>query len=374
MNRVITINLNSKAYQLEEAGYEALRKYLDEAKAALRDDPDRDEIMADFEQAVADKCEACLTNGKNVIATKEIEEIIAKMGPVDGAHGKSNAGEKAGAAADGAAGTSPKRLYRIVEGSVFRGVCMGVAAYFNMDPTLVRVIFILLTIFTSGIWIIVYFALSFVMPVARTADEVAQAHGEPPFTAKDFIDHARAEYAKFAVSHVAGHAENKDENKNEWKQRMRAWKHEVRFNRRAWRAEWRKERQMQRAEQYGHCGGGFGAVVGTIITLVLAVILVSTLWSLVFHGMVFGHPFGIGHPLWVSIVFLLAAFSLVSFPFRHITPGTNCGGCGERHCRRHGGSLCFLVFLALFIYTSIILFPAVHELWGSLVTYLQAVR
>ena len=40
MQKVITINLNGNAYQLDETGYEALRAYLDQAGARLAGNPD----------------------------------------------------------------------------------------------------------------------------------------------------------------------------------------------------------------------------------------------------------------------------------------------------------------------------------------------
>src|ERR1035437_9742525 len=84
MNRVITINLNGIAYQLEESGYEALRTYLDNAARRLDGNPDKDEIMADIEQAMADKFRAVLGANKTVVITKEVTEVIAEMGPVEG--------------------------------------------------------------------------------------------------------------------------------------------------------------------------------------------------------------------------------------------------------------------------------------------------
>ena len=54
MNKVITINLNGVAYQLEEGGYDALRAYLDHAARRLEGNPDKDEIMTDIEQAIAE--------------------------------------------------------------------------------------------------------------------------------------------------------------------------------------------------------------------------------------------------------------------------------------------------------------------------------
>jgi len=45
MQKVITINLNGRAYQLEEAAYDALRAYLNLAEVRLSDNPDRAEIL-----------------------------------------------------------------------------------------------------------------------------------------------------------------------------------------------------------------------------------------------------------------------------------------------------------------------------------------
>ena len=55
MQKVITINLNGNAYQLDESGYEALHKYLADASRALESNPDRAEIVSDLEQAIAEK-------------------------------------------------------------------------------------------------------------------------------------------------------------------------------------------------------------------------------------------------------------------------------------------------------------------------------
>ena len=84
MNKVITINLNGNAYQVEERGYELLCEYLDAAEAQLKDNPDRAEIISDLEQAIADKCRNFLGPQKTIVTTAEIEQIIQAMGPVDG--------------------------------------------------------------------------------------------------------------------------------------------------------------------------------------------------------------------------------------------------------------------------------------------------
>ncbi len=100
MQKVISINLNGNAYQIEEGGYDALISYLETAQRQLRDNPDRAEILADLEQAIAEKCQRFLTAHKTVVSAAEVDQIIKEMGPVDGA------ADPAGAAA-GASGTAP---------------------------------------------------------------------------------------------------------------------------------------------------------------------------------------------------------------------------------------------------------------------------
>lgn len=190
MRKVTTISLNSNAYPVEEEGYEALRSYLATAERNLAGNPDRTEILADLEQAIGEKCRACLGAHKTVVTHEEVARILAEMGPVvspsegaaAGTPGAASTGE--GTASSGAA---RKRLYRLDEGRMWAGVCTGLGAYFGFDPVWVRVAFILLTIFTSGILILVYIGLCFVIPKAETAEERAAAHGAP-FNAQELID------------------------------------------------------------------------------------------------------------------------------------------------------------------------------------------
>jgi len=56
-----------------------------------------------------------------------------------------------------------KRLYRVTQGKKIAGVCAGLGEYFNVDPTLVRIIF-LVGIFLWGFTIVLYFICWFAMP------------------------------------------------------------------------------------------------------------------------------------------------------------------------------------------------------------------
>ncbi|WP_095996234.1 PspC domain-containing protein [Massilibacteroides vaginae] len=58
-----------------------------------------------------------------------------------------------------------KRLSRSLKDKMIGGVCGGIANYFDVDPTLVRVGYILLSVFTLFSGVIAYFILWLVMPV-----------------------------------------------------------------------------------------------------------------------------------------------------------------------------------------------------------------
>jgi phage shock protein C len=56
-----------------------------------------------------------------------------------------------------------KRLYRATEGKMIAGVCAGVAEYFNIDPTVVRVVWAVTGCFAFA-GIIAYIAAALIIP------------------------------------------------------------------------------------------------------------------------------------------------------------------------------------------------------------------
>src|ERR1700761_6051781 len=105
MRTVITISLNGNAYQLDAVGYDALRAYLQVAEQRLAGNPDQAEILADLEQAIADKCVRYLGPHKNVVGADEVAEVIREMGPVDGGAGEAAAQEGVSGAGMGSGGS-----------------------------------------------------------------------------------------------------------------------------------------------------------------------------------------------------------------------------------------------------------------------------
>jgi len=57
-----------------------------------------------------------------------------------------------------------KKLYRSRKNKIIFGVCGGLAEYFNVDPTLVRILFIILLLASVGTAALLYLLLALVMP------------------------------------------------------------------------------------------------------------------------------------------------------------------------------------------------------------------
>ena len=63
-----------------------------------------------------------------------------------------------------ATATKEKRLERSRTNKKLMGVCGGIADYLNLDPTLVRIAFVIGVIGSGGPFVLAYFALGFIMP------------------------------------------------------------------------------------------------------------------------------------------------------------------------------------------------------------------
>lgn len=291
MQKVIIINLNGHPYHLEEGGYDALRAYLETAERDLAGNPDRAEIMADLEQAIADKCQRFLGPRKSVVTSGEVDQIVAEMGPVDASAG---AAPGDGTGADDAppgTGAASKRLFRVPEGQMIAGVCTGLAAYFSVDVTIMRIAFVLAALFTEGAAIVAYIIMMFVVPEAKTPEQRAAA-GTAPFNARDVVDRAKKEYAR-----------NARRMRHQWRRQQRHWRryagaHGVVF-------------------AYGPPSSA--AAVLPLLTLVhfaLFAMLVVMAISLVNTGEIFGWDPPPGVPLWASLLILLVGYQIVVAPIR----------------------------------------------------------
>ncbi len=75
----------------------------------------------------------------------------------------------------GSRGWLAKRLYRSERDRKLAGIAAGMASYFNCDPTLVRIAWVVAILLSGGIAILAYPVLIFIIP---NESQVAEREGE----------------------------------------------------------------------------------------------------------------------------------------------------------------------------------------------------
>jgi phage shock protein C len=80
---------------------------------------------------------------------------------------------------------SEKKLVRLENDKVLFGVASGVAYYLDLDPTLIRLFFVLLAL-TTGYGLILYFLMALLMPVERLVPK-ANAFDDEEIVIKDAV-------------------------------------------------------------------------------------------------------------------------------------------------------------------------------------------
>jgi phage shock protein PspC (stress-responsive transcriptional regulator) len=170
MHKVININFQGRILPIEEMAYESLKQYIESLRSYFEKEEGRDEIINDIECRVAELCDDQLKKGTVCITEEHINLIIASIGrPADfeaqdgfeaGATASSSANQQQAHTPYNAEPTYNKRLYRDESNKVLGGVCSGIANYFNVDPLVVRILWILL----AGVNLLAYLILWIAVP------------------------------------------------------------------------------------------------------------------------------------------------------------------------------------------------------------------
>ena len=203
MKKTFTINLSGSIFHIEEDAYEVLQKYLVKLKKYFGNNDEGKEITADIEARIAELFNQKISAENKVVTKEWVEEVIETMGTTENineetAEDEPLAGEK----------KRKRRLYRDAEQKVLGGVCGGIAAYFDMDPVLVRIILVLLALFTTGAAVLAYIILWIAVPKAVTTAQRLEMRGEEVTIKniekfiKEEVDSVKESYHKFTKSGV----------------------------------------------------------------------------------------------------------------------------------------------------------------------------
>lgn len=172
MKKIININLSSRLIPIEDTAYELLKNYLDSLKRHFSREEGGDEIVSDIEDRIAELFQEKLKKGAHCITDDDIHQMIGVMGRPEQLEEEAAADprEKTGAPDPEQPAPPPagsKRLIRDENDKVLGGVCSGIAAYWGIDPVIVRIITFLL-IWAWGTGLIIYIILWIILPSSRT--------------------------------------------------------------------------------------------------------------------------------------------------------------------------------------------------------------
>ena len=182
MKKTLTVNLGGTVYHIDDDAYRLLDNYLANLKHYFRKQEGAEEIVNDIEIRIAELFAEKVSAGKQVITLADVEEIIARVGKpedfgVSDDESEPRKKEQAASAGQGYTRTA-RRLFRDPDNKLLGGVASGLAAYFDWDITLVRILMIVLLFVPYCPMIILYIIGWIIIPEARTAAEKLSMRGE----------------------------------------------------------------------------------------------------------------------------------------------------------------------------------------------------
>ena len=201
MDQIKKCSLAGISFTLEADAYAALEGYIQSLQEAYKNTPDGEEIVADIEARIAELILSAVP--ADAIVTKPlILNIIKQLGSAEEIDSEQpdHEPEPRQAETTDQSGNPriPRRLYRDVQRHKLGGVCAGIANYFDIDPTLVRLAAIapiLIWLFgemnlfllhyiegfmgqLTGLVVLGYIVMWFTIPPASTARQKLEMKGE----------------------------------------------------------------------------------------------------------------------------------------------------------------------------------------------------
>ena len=173
MKITVSINLGGYSFNIDEDAYSELKRYLKSLELHFAGEESSSEILSDIETRMAELFRARLSAYKQVITMDDVRYGISVLGtPEDISDDEDRS------ARDKFSTPGYHRMYRDPDRRIIGGVCSGMGAYWSIDPWIVRVIFLVITMM-GGLGILIYLILYIVLPEAKTTSQKIEMKGDP---------------------------------------------------------------------------------------------------------------------------------------------------------------------------------------------------
>lgn len=173
MKITVSINIGGYSFNIDEDAYAELKRYLKNLEIHFASEESSSEILSDIETRMSELFRARLTGYKQVITIEDVQNVISVMGSPEDISDNGGPSTKEKFSTPGA-----HRMYRDPDKRIIGGVCAGMGAYWDMEPWIIRVLFLAFTM-AGGLGIMVYLILYIVLPEAKTTAQKIEMKGDP---------------------------------------------------------------------------------------------------------------------------------------------------------------------------------------------------
>lgn len=159
MEKINSIKINGKNFRLTDSAYSLLKEY----DRFIRKNVSDSHVIVEIEVQMSVILETGNPNNINIIQIRDIEEAINLIGVNEKINFKRNSSRPFEQKRTKVKREKTDELFRDKSDSVLGGVCSGIANYLGIDPVIVRVAFIGLTLMT-GFFFLIYIILWIFLP------------------------------------------------------------------------------------------------------------------------------------------------------------------------------------------------------------------
>lgn len=179
MKKTINAGIGGKSFIMDEDAYERLKSYLETFRKRL--DPQQgNEIMDEIENRIAELLSGEMIAPGQTVSLSKINRITSQLGMPDGKPEFENNNinqEYESNIMEEKKMTPVHKLYLDQDEKKIAGVCSGLAAYFDIDVTVVRILMLIVAVVgvSCGFWI--YLIIWIVAPKALTPAQKCELRG-----------------------------------------------------------------------------------------------------------------------------------------------------------------------------------------------------
>ncbi|PKR79890.1 hypothetical protein CW751_12455 [Brumimicrobium salinarum] len=177
MKRTTTINLAGMVYHIEEEAFQILKQYVTDIKKVFSKQEGVEEMIADIELRIGELFQERLSKSKEVITENDVKEVMTIMGSPHQFDEDYEPEQDSDFYYNSTENKNKKQLFRDTEEGMLAGVSAGLGHYFNIDPVIIRVLWIILVIM-GGSGVLVYIIAWIAIPEAKTTAQKLKMYGQ----------------------------------------------------------------------------------------------------------------------------------------------------------------------------------------------------